>query len=144
MWSYAIVNDTEAENRTWTDWDSNPGPLAYCLSPLPAKLPSHMVDRLISLCWIRFVTKSAQNHTGTDETVSFLLAVRAWDPILIHQMRRGGVKRTWPDHDYDLNLQTLPFYASTLSAVLPSHMVDLFMNTVHNVSYKSSVSTWLL
>ena len=32
----------------------------------------------ISPCLIRFVPESARNHAGTDETVSLLLAARAW------------------------------------------------------------------
>ena len=80
----------------------------------------------ISPCLIRFIPESARNHAGTDEK-SFYCSQPEHGPTLATKCHRGG-NSTWPD--WDSNPRPLTYCASTLTTELPSHMVNLWHQTL--------------
>ena len=107
---------------TWPDQDSNPGSLAYRASTLPLSYRATCLPVTFSPYLIRYVPESAQNHAGTDETVSFRLlhAARARTNCGHHmpQGRKMNVARP----GIEPRVYSLPCEHSTTE--LPSHTID--------------------
>ena len=106
----------------WPDRDSNPGPLVYRAGTLP--LSYRATCRLVTFSpyLIGYIPKSARNHAGTDETVSFrlLLAARAWTHCS-HRMSQGR-KMNVARSGIEPRVSCLPREHSTTK--LPSYTID--------------------